>query len=101
MPVCDLCGKQVETEGILFWVTIIKFAVVLGLRPPKGMTNIGEAFGVSSSHITERWVQQVMKDTTGWLLCPKCGWRVRLRIWLPLLIVALIVGAVAWYLTAS
>ncbi len=96
MPICDLCNESIDSGSPRYSPFLIQTAVQLGVRPPKRIFNLGAVFGMSQQELEQGWVRQVMADTTEWMLCPGCAWKVRSRfIAVTVIGLALVGGAVA------
>lgn len=73
MTLCDLCNTPLAVKKKRYSPSQIKNAVRSGLRLPHAASQLGAAFGMSQKESEAMWVQQVMTDTTDWLLCPSCA----------------------------
>jgi hypothetical protein len=76
MP-CDLCIGSIDTGSTRHTCSKFRAAVRAGLRPPPGIFAISTAMGVSQEQAQAGWVQQVMSDSTDWVLCADCTQRTK------------------------
>lgn len=77
MATCDLCNSPAGADSTRRTCAEFRAAVKAGLRPPPGMFGLGAAFGLSPQVAEAGWVQQVMSDTTDWVLCAECTERTK------------------------
>lgn len=75
MATCDLCNGSAGTNSTTYTSTQMKQAVKAGLRPRGEMDAMAAAFGLSMDDAHAGWVQQVMSDSTSWVLCSACAAR--------------------------
>jgi hypothetical protein len=75
MPTCDLCNAPAGANSKRIANSQFRSAVRAGLRPDDSMFMMGAAFGLSKEQSSAGWVQQVMSDTTDWVLCEDCARR--------------------------
>ena len=76
MSICDVCMVELGGDSKRFSSDEVKKAVEKGFRPPADQVDLFAArnFGPDSKKFMEtRWVEQVMDDSSDWLLCPACG----------------------------
>lgn len=73
MAICDLCSASVDTNSTRYKCEDFRRAVKAGLRPPSSIFGLGAAFGIPKGAAEAGWVQQVMSDTTDWVLCEDCA----------------------------
>ncbi len=77
MNICDLCSVPLGNNSTRYSSRQIRKAVQAGLRPGNTSFELGAAFGMSKEQSEKAWIQQVMSDSTDWLLCPQCNSKYR------------------------
>lgn len=73
MANCDLCSASANTNATRYKCADFRRAVKAGLRPPSSIFGMGAALGIPKDAAEAGWVQQVMSDTTDWVLCEDCA----------------------------
>jgi len=76
MSVCDICNIELKNGSTRFSSEDIKKAVKSGFRPPKSDIDdlAAKQFGPEGKKLMEaKWIENVMNDTSDWILCPKCS----------------------------
>lgn len=77
MQICDICNCSLGEDSKRFTAIQIQKVVKSGFRPPKGsFDEMSESLGAGEDYMDTQWVNQVMSDSSDWLLCPKCASRV-------------------------
>lgn len=82
MPVCDICNRALDPgEGKVVPISEMQTIARNGFGPHKlglsGLGGVHALLGLDESALDKRWRQQVLADTTPWLLCPNCYTRTR------------------------
>jgi hypothetical protein len=71
-----MCNQPAGSHSKPYTADQMRAAVQAGYRPPKSimdtMAEMYRNFGLSLDVFVDKWLNQVMDDTTGWLLCPSC-----------------------------
>lgn len=73
MAICDLCNDSAGGNSKRYSSAQVRTAVRAGLRPDPAMFAMGAAFGLSAEESAAGWIQQVMSDSTDWVLCGTCA----------------------------
>lgn len=73
MSTCDLCSGAADKNAVRFSSSYFRRLVEIGLRPEGSMLTLGTVLGMSKDEAITGWVQQVMSDSTDWLLCQQCA----------------------------
>ena len=77
MQICDICNCSLGEDSKRFTAIQIQKVVKTGFRPPKGpFDEMAESLGAGKDYMDSQWVNQVMSESSDWLLCPKCASRV-------------------------
>jgi len=73
MAICDLCNDSAGGNSKRYSCAQFRSAVRAGLRPGNTMSAMGAVFGLSTEESSTGWIQQVMSDSSDWVLCGTCA----------------------------
>jgi hypothetical protein len=76
MATCDVCNRETTfVEGTVYTANEFRQLAARGFEPGNDSMGVATALGISRSAFMAQWRQTVARDTTDWLLCPRCAAR--------------------------
>ncbi|WP_033294090.1 hypothetical protein [Amycolatopsis jejuensis] len=76
MVSCDICGRSTHSGAKQYSAAHVRWAADAGFRPVEALARfrpLAGVVGIEDGHLVERWLEEVRRDRTDWLLCWSCS----------------------------